>query len=96
MADVARSAYGSQTMSESDKITVSWDDLKDPKVDKELTRQQQAQQQVYAPAPAPGGKSYPPPRQYGSIAALPTAAATRSGIYSTPLYTCWRGWLGHS
>jgi hypothetical protein len=81
-------------MSESDKITVSWDDLKDPKVDKELTRQQQAQQQVYAPAPAPGGKSYPPPRQYGSIAALPTAAATRSGIYSTPLYTCLAGLAG--
>ena len=81
-------------MSDSDKIKVSWDDLKDPKVDKELNRQQQVQPQVFAPALAPGGKSYPPPRQYGSIAPGIPAPATGRSMLTTPQYTGLAGLVG--
>jgi len=81
-------------MSDSDKIKVSWDDIKDPKVDKELTRQQQVQSQVFAPAPAPGGKSYPPPRQYGSIAPSVPAPVTGRRMLTTPQYTGLAGLIG--
>ena len=57
------------------KIKINWDDIKNPQVDAELKRQMQGQPQFAVPAPAPGGKAYPPSRQYGSITPMPTPSA---------------------
>ena len=81
-------------MPEGDKLKISWDDLKKPQVDAELKRQSQAQPQGTAPAPSPGEKAYPPPRQYGSITPMPTQTAGGGLLYSAVFYTAVAGLLG--
>ena len=81
-------------MPEGDKLKISWDDIRKPQVDAELKRQSLAQPQSAAPAPSPGGKAYPPPRQYGSITPMATQAAGGGLLYSAVFYTALAGLLG--
>ena len=76
----------------NDKIKISWDDVRDPKVDKELARQQ-------VPLPPPGagttstaGLAQPlGPRDYGRVSPLP-APTMQGGIkYSPVFYTALAG-----
>jgi len=75
-----------------DKIKISWDDIRDPNVDKELARQQVRVPPPGAGPPPPAGVEQPPgPRDYGRVSPLP-APVMQGGIkYSPVFYTALAG-----
>ena len=78
-----------------DKIKISWDDIRAPKVDEALQRQQQ-ERATALPPPVDFGraKAYPPLRNYGTVATPRASARSGRAILSTPLYTCVAGLIG--
>jgi len=83
-------------VADDNRLKISWDDLRDPKVDQELQRQEQIQPWAQPPAStvATSGKVYPSPRSYGTVSQQPTERAAGRTLLSTPLYTCLAGLVG--